>query len=190
MSENKHKAHHARDEPQAKNADAVDGALADNAEPMASEAEELKAQLDEARDRALRLQADWENYRKRARRELDEERQYADLKLLTDLLPVLDNMQRAIEAASSTTEGAGLLAGFKLVKQQLDNVLSQHHCVRIEALGKPFDPHLHEAVLQQPTTEHAPHTVLGVARDGYLLFDRVIRPAQVIVSAPTSEGGG
>ncbi|MBI2823994.1 MAG: nucleotide exchange factor GrpE [Planctomycetia bacterium] len=186
MAENKDKTHTpTNDEPSA-DADAIDSALAENAEPMASEAEELKAQLDEAKDRALRLQADWENYRKRARRELDEERRYADLKLLTDLLPVLDNMQRAIEAASTTTEGASLLEGFKLVKQQLDNVLSQHHCTRIDALGKPFDPHLHEAVMQQTTTEHAPHTVLGVARDGYLLFDRVIRPAQVIVSAPTS----
>ena len=162
----------------------VDERSLDNDEPMASEAAELRTQLDEARDRALRLQADWENYRKRARRELDEERRYADLRLLTDLLPVLDNMQRAIESASQTSSGGGLLEGFKLVKQQLDNVLSQHDCKRIEALGQPFDPHLHEAVMQQPSAEHAPHTVLGVVRDGYLLHDRVVRPAQVIVAAP------
>ncbi len=156
-------------------------------EPITSEAAELRTQLDEARERALRLQAEWENFRKRARRELDEERRYADLRLLGDLLPVLDNMQRAIEAASKSADGGGLLEGFKLVKQQMDNVLAQHHCKRIEALHHPFDPHMHEAVMQQPSTEFAPHTVLGVARDGYLLHDRVIRPAQVIVaSAPES----
>ena len=93
----------------------------------------MRSQLDEAKERALRLHAEWENYRKRARRELDDERRYADLRLLGDLLPVLDNMQRAIEAASKSADGGGLLEGFKLVKQQLDNVLAQHHCTRIEA---------------------------------------------------------
>ncbi|HVU86809.1 MAG TPA: nucleotide exchange factor GrpE [Pirellulales bacterium] len=152
-------------------------------EPMASEAAELRAQLDEAKERALRLQAEWENFRKRARRELEEERRYADLRLLGDLLPVLDNMQRAIEAATKSSDGGGLLEGFKLVKQQLENVLAQHHCQRIDALNHPFDPHLHEALMQQPTTDAAPNTVIAVAREGFKLHDRVIRPAQVIVAA-------
>ncbi len=160
-----------------------DSEVGNGDELMDRDVAELRSQLDEAKERALRLQAEWENYRKRARRELDDERRYADLVLLGHLLPVLDNMQRAIEAAANSTEGAGLLEGFKLVKQQLDNVLAQHSCVRIPALGKPFDPHLHEAVMQQPSAEHAPHTVLGVVTEGYQLHDRVVRPAQVIVAA-------
>jgi molecular chaperone GrpE len=154
-----------------------------NDEQISNEAAELRAQLDEAKERALRLHADWENYRKRARRELEDERRLADLGLLTDLLPVLDNMQRAIEAASKRPDGGGLLEGFKLVKQQLDNVIAQHHCTRIDALNKPFDPHLHEAVSQHVSPQHEPGTVIMVVRDGYLLHERVVRPAQVIVSA-------
>ena len=153
-------------------------------ELISNEAAELRSQLEEAKERALRLHADWENYRKRARRELDDERRFADLGLLTDLLPVLDNIQRAIDAATKTHDGGGLLEGFKLVKQQLDNVLAQHHCTRIEALEKPFDPHLHEAVSQHASATHEPGTVLIVVREGYMLHERVVRPAQVIVSAP------
>jgi len=184
MSDRKQNGDRPADEQAAAFSAADQPEMSDNDEPITSEAAELRAQLDDARDRALRLQADWENYRKRARRELEDERRYADLRLLADLLPVIDNTQRAIEAASKSADSGGLLEGFKLVKQQLDNVLAQHHCTRIEALHKPFDPHLHEAVYQQPSTEHSPNTVLGVARDGYLLHDRVIRPAQVIVAAP------
>jgi molecular chaperone GrpE len=181
MSEQKH--HHPSDDRSPKSAAAEGTDLGDSEEPMASEAVELRTQLDEAKERALRLQAEWENYRKRARRELDDERRYADLKLLGDLLPVLDNIQRAIDAANKSADGGGLLEGFKLVKQQLDNVLAQHNCTRIEALHQPFDPHLHEAVMQQPSAEVAPNSVLMVVREGYSLHDRVIRPAQVIVAA-------
>jgi len=165
--------------------------LADPASPMdeasdemiSNEAAELRSQLDEAKERALRLHADWENYRKRARKELEDERRFADLSLLTDLLPVLDNMQRAIDAASKTPDGSGLLEGFKLVKQQLDNVLAQHHCTKIESLGKPFDPHLHEAISQMADPKYPPGSVMMVVRDGFQLHERVVRPSQVIVSA-------
>jgi molecular chaperone GrpE len=182
MSDRKHNGERSADE-QAAALSAGQQDMSDNDEPITSDTTELRAQLEEARDRALRLQADWENYRKRARRELEDERRYADSRLLADLLPVIDNMQRAIEAAAKSADSGGLLEGFKLVKQQLDNVLAQHQCTRIEALHKTFDPHLHEAVMQQPSSEHAPNSVLGVVRDGYLLHDRVIRPAQVIVAS-------
>jgi molecular chaperone GrpE len=97
-------------------------------------------------------------------------------------LPVLDNVQRAIEAAEKSTDGSGLLDGVKLVAQQLQGVLEQHHCVKIEALGAAFDPHLHHAILQQPSEEHPANTVIMVTQEGYKLYDRVVRPSQVIVS--------
>lgn len=147
-------------------------------------------ELSAAKDRALRAQAELDNYRKRMRKEMEDERRYAQLPLLSDLLPVIDNVQRAIQAAEKSTEGAGLLAGFKMVAQQLEGVLSRHHCRRIEALHKPFDPHLHAAILQQPTGEFPPNTVVQVAQEGYQLHDRVLRPAQVIVSTPLVEGNG
>jgi molecular chaperone GrpE len=186
MCDNKHNSERDADELAPSVPFGDDQMLGENADAGGGDAAELRAQLHEAKDRALRLQAEWDNYRKRARRELDDERRYADLRLLGDLLPVLDNIGRAIDAAAKSTEGGGLLEGFKLVKQQLDNVLVKHNCTRIDALHKPFDPHLHEAILQQPTTEFPPHTVLMVTQEGYQLHDRVIRPAQVIVAAPAA----
>ncbi len=150
------------------------------------ETERLRAELEEARDRVLRLQAELENYRKRAAREIQEERRYANLPLIRDLLPVWDNVGRAIEAAEKSHETASLLEGFKMVAGQLESVLQRHHCVRIDAMERPFDPNLHEAISQQPSDAHAPNTVLMVAQTGFRLHDRVVRPSQVVVSAPGS----
>lgn len=151
------------------------------------ELETLRQELEAAKDRALRSQAELENYRKRMRREMEDERRYAQLPLLRDLLPVIDNIGRALQAAGNTPDGTGLLEGVKLVAQQLDGVLTRHHCTRIDALHQPFDPHLHAAILQQPSTEHPAGTVLNVAQEGYQLHDRVVRPAQVIVSTAPPE---
>lgn len=154
-----------------------------------SEADRLRAEALEAKDRALRAQAELENVRKRMRREMEDERRYALLPLLRDLLPVVDNMGRAIEATStSAADASGLLAGVKILAQQLETTFSQYHCHRITALGEPFDPHRHAAISQQPSNEYPAGVVMLVAQDGYQLHDRVIRPAQVIVStgpAPT-----
>ena len=105
---------------------------------------------------------------------------------LSDLLPVLDNIQRAVDAADKTHDAASLLEGIKMVLQQFDGVLQRHHCVRIEALHPPFNPHLHEAISQQPSDEFPPNTVLLVVQPGFQLFDRVVRPSQVIVSTTSS----
>jgi len=145
--------------------------------------------LEQTKDHALRCQAELDNYRKRAARELEEHRRYADIGLIRDLLPVLDNIQRAIEAAEKSTDGSGLLDGVKLVAQQLEGVLDCHHCIKIEALGAPFDPHLHHAILQQPSDEHPANTIIMVTQDGYQLHDRVVRPSQVIVSTNATDKG-
>jgi molecular chaperone GrpE len=148
-----------------------------------SEVEKLRTDMQEAGDRLLRAQAELENYRKRARRELDDAVKYATIPLLRDLLPVLDNFGRAIAAADKAPEKSSLLDGVKMVAQSLESALARHDCRKIDALGKPFDPAFHEAISQQPSAEHPPQTVLLVAQDGYTLYDRVVRPAQVIVSA-------
>jgi molecular chaperone GrpE len=168
--------------PQEKNStgsEAADAAFAAGEEEMAR----LRADLEDASDRVLRAQAELDNYRKRARRELEDERRYAALPLLRDLLPVLDDLKRAIEAAEKSPQPGGLVDGVKLVAQGLEAALAKHDCRRIEALGKPFDPAVHEAIGQQPSTEHPSGTVVLVAQDGYVLHDRVVRPAQVMVSA-------
>ncbi|MHB8973921.1 MAG: nucleotide exchange factor GrpE [Pirellulaceae bacterium] len=144
----------------------------------------LQTELDETRRKNARLQAELENFRKRMMRTMDEERRYAALPLLRDLLPVIDNLQRALSAAEQHETASGLLEGVKMVADQLTAILQRHHCEPIPAAGAAFDPHLHEAIAQHPSTEHQPGHVSFVAQVGYQLHDRVIRPAQVIVAAP------
>jgi molecular chaperone GrpE len=166
------------------------GQIADAAlEAGENELARLRAYVYDAHDRVLRAQAEMDNYRKRARREIEEERRYALAPFLADLLPVLDNVFRAIAAAEKSPSGNGLLEGVKMVAQSLLGVLARHHCTQIEALYQPFDPAFHEAISQQPSAEYPPNTVILVAQEGYMLHDRVIRPAQVIVSiAPATDG--
>ena len=142
----------------------------------------LERDLAEASDRALRIQAELENYRKRMQRELADERKYAIVPLARDLLAVMDNLERAIAAAEKAGEGQELLDGVRMVATQLDGVLAQHQCQRIDAAGQPFDPNLHQALAQEPSDQPA-GTVTRAVQPGYKLFDRVIRPAQVFVSS-------
>ena len=154
---------------------------------VADELLSIRDELDESKDRVLRLAAELENYRKRVARQREEEQRYANMQLIRDMLPVLDNMQRAIEAAEKSQDDSGLLQGFQMVARLLQGVLKQHHCEIIEALHQPFDPHLHEAVTQQVSDEFPAGTVLAVVQAGYRIIDRVVRPSQVIVSKPSEE---
>ena len=144
---------------------------------------DMTAELAAANDRALRLQAEMQNLRNRTSREIADERKYAALPAMRDLLPVVDNIDRAIEAAAKAGEAGNLLEGFRLVRQQLAAVLSSNHCVLIEAQGQPFDPNFHQAILHQPSADLPANTVTLVTQTGYMLHDRVVRPAQVIVSS-------
>jgi molecular chaperone GrpE len=169
---------------------------ADESDPVAEAAAEgsaneeivkLRADLAAAQNLQLRALAELDNYRKRAAREMLEQQRFAQLPLMRDVLPVLDNVQRAIDAAEKTQDAAALLAGFKLVAQQLQDALKRHHCTAIPAQCAPFDPHVHEALLQQPSAEVPASHVLQDVRSGYRLFDRIVRPSQVIVSTGAGE---
>ncbi len=162
-----------------------------NLEELTQELELMRAELADTRDRLLRAYAELDNLRKRVARQLEEERRYAELDLLRDLLPVLDDIYRAIEAATGEAGSTSLKEGFRMVAEHLEQVLARHHCYRIDAEGKVFDPNVHEAVGQEPSDSCPPNTVIRVLRAGYRLHDRVVRPAQVIVSrgsapAPTN----
>jgi molecular chaperone GrpE len=146
------------------------------------------AELAAANDRLLRLQAEMQNLRNRTSREILDERRYAAMPVLRDLLPVLDNIHRAIEAAEKAGEAENLLEGFRLVRQQLLATLTNHGAEPIEALGQPFDPNFHQAILHQPSEEAPADTVTMVTQEGYKLHDRVVRPAQVIVSSGPTPG--
>lgn len=151
------------------------------------EPRDLEAELAAERDRSLRLKAEVQNQINRHSRQLAEERRYAALPVVKDLLPVLDNVDRAIEAAEKSQESAGLLEGFRLVRQQLAAVLKHHQCEPIEATGEPFDPAFHEAILQQPSAEHPAGVVTQTVQTGYRMHDRVVRASQVIVSSGEPE---
>jgi molecular chaperone GrpE len=148
----------------------------------AAELQALRNELQDASDRVLRTQAEFENYRKRAQRDAADERKYAALPLINDILGVLDNLELAIQAAEKTPSAGGLLEGVRMVVVMFNNVLSQHGCQRIEGVGLPFDPNLHQAIAQEPSDEHPAGTITRVVRWGYQLHDRVVRPSQVFVS--------
>ena len=157
------------------------------ANSLAADLDGLQAKLEEAQDRALRSSAELENYRQRANRQMAEERRYANLDLLRDLLPIWDNMGRAVEAAEKAGEADAILEGFQMVCTQLESVFERYHCQKLNPLGEPFDPHLHEAISQMPSADHPPGTVLHVVQIGFQLHERVVRPCQVVVSAAPPE---
>ena len=156
------------------NAGAIDEAL--------SGAAAAEAELAAERDRNLRLRAELENVRSRTSRELIEAARYAALPLVRDLLPVLDNIDRAMEAAQTSGEQGPLVEGIRLVRQQLVSLLNQHNVREIDATGA-FDPQFHAAILQQPSADVPANHVIMVTQPGYQLHDRVVRPSQVIVSS-------
>ena len=186
MTKHKHHQHEPAadaEKPQAENA-AAETSSAGAAQPQAAEdsTARLQAELAAAKDRELRCRAELDNFRKRAAREREDSLRYSNMGLFRDLLPVLDNVERAIQAAEKNADVAALLDGFKMVEQQLRDVLERNHCKPIDALHMPFDPNVHHAVMQQPSEEYPANTVLMVTQNGYQLHDRVVRPSQVIVS--------
>ena len=143
----------------------------------------LSSQLQDAEERVLRAQAEIENVRKRGRREYEDLLRYGEMNLLRDILPVLDNIERAIEASESTTDVETLREGFRMTASQIEKLLESHGCETIKTENEVFDPTVHEAISQQPGNGADPGTVIGVTSRGYVLHDRVVRPAQVIVAA-------
>jgi len=132
-------------------------------------------------DRLLRLAADFENYKKRAARERQEYVQLANERLIAELIPILDDLERALAAAEEHQE-AQLEEGVRLVHSTLASLLTRHGVKPIETEGK-FDPYVHEALLSQPS-EAEEGSVIDVVQKGYKLGERVVRPARVVVAAP------
>jgi molecular chaperone GrpE len=153
--------------------------------PTPAEIEELKkkaAERDQYLDLAQRTRAEFDNYQKRNRTERDQERKYAYTPLVRDLLPVIDNLQRALDAARKSGDAGPLAQGVAMVESQFLELLKRNGIVSIEAEGKPFDPNMHQAVMQKPSDELEPNTVLQVLEHGFMNHDRVLRPSKVIVS--------
>ncbi|HXG12334.1 MAG TPA: nucleotide exchange factor GrpE [Gemmataceae bacterium] len=173
------------EQPTAEGADAEQQAAAavlDDLEALRSRLQSAEQERDQYLALLQRTRADFENYQKRLHRDLAQERRYASRPLALDLLPILDNLERAVSAAKQNNPGDPLLQGVAMVQAQFLDVLRRHGITPIEAQGKPFDPHLHEAVMQQPTADQPPGTVLQVLEQGFQMHDQVLRPARVVVS--------
>lgn len=151
----------------------------------------LQQELADAKDRYLRLAADFENFRKRVLKDREEAHHFGHQNLVKDLLPSVDNLERAVDHARRGGEGSasGLLEGVELVLRELHAVLAKHGVTPIEALGQPFDPALHEAMAQVPDGSKPPNTVVEVFQRGHQLRGRLLRPARVVVSRPPDGAG-
>ncbi len=169
-------------EPIQSSMDSMSEALAQDSESPLVNVTELQATIADLQSRLIRTQADTENFRRRIQREQDEARKFESLRLVRDLLPGLDGLNRAVSSAEQTGDVQTLLDGIKMVSQQFRDILKAHAAEPIEAMGKPFDPNLHEALTQIPSADCEPMTVLQVVEIGYRMHDRVVRPARVIVS--------
>jgi molecular chaperone GrpE len=194
----KHKHHHDDKpaEPTAPGVSPADAAPAPEAQPAAPETaraepdavETLTAEREDLLNRLARLGADYQNYQKRIQRDLNVAREYANEGLIKDILAVLDDVERAIQAAEKDhPPDDPLLAGVRLVYDKALTVLGRHGLKRIVAVGQPFDPARHEALMQQVSDQFDVPTVLQQILSGYELKERVLRPAKVIVSKPPEE---
>jgi molecular chaperone GrpE len=142
----------------------------------------LQQQVDENHNRYLRAQADFDNFRRRTLKEKEELAQYASLKLVGQLLPVLDNFQRALQTGGEGAESGSFAKGVDMIYRQLSQVLEAEGLKPMEVVGQPFDPELHQAIMQVESEEYEAGTVVEVIQPGYRLKDKVIRPAMVKVS--------
>lgn len=145
--------------------------------------ENLQADLDRFRDLALRSQADFENYKKRAAREKEEGIKYANSSLLGKLIPILDNFELGLSAARGEGEKSPIFSGMSMILKQLNDFLVESGVQPIEAEGEKFDPNLHEAIAREASAEVPEGTVVRQTRRGYRLKDRLLRPSSVVVSS-------
>ncbi|GMK41385.1 hypothetical protein PCCS19_44410 [Paenibacillus sp. CCS19] len=143
---------------------------------------ELERQVEEHQQRYLRAQADFDNFRRRTTKEREELAQYATMKLITQLLPVVDNFERATSAAKQNNDFEALSKGVDMVSRQFNQILEQEGLKPMVSVGEPFNPEYHQAVMQEQSADHEEGIVLEELQKGYMLKDKVLRPAMVKVS--------
>ena len=163
--------------------DSPEESAADSAPSPAEQLAQLEQELEKQKDQTLRAQAELENVRKRMLREADQLRQYAIAPLVGELLPVIDNLSRAIAAGESTGNMEELLKGLEMVSTSFEETMSRFGLTKIKAVDEAFDPNKHEALQQVPSPDHEPMQIVQEVETGWQLHDRVIRPSKVIVSS-------
>jgi molecular chaperone GrpE len=147
-----------------------------------SDASALERQRDDLRDRLLRTVAEFDNYRKRVDRERRELAEAASIDLIRDLLPLVDDLERALQVEATSEEAEAYRRGFEIIYRQLLDVLRKRGVTPIEAVGRSFDPQYHEAVVHEPSATHGDGEVIGEVRRGYMIGERLLRPSMVRVA--------
>lgn len=184
-SENPQDATSQANTPSDDQTSASEDPAADVATPPQTLEEKLETAERQAREnheRFLRAAAELDNFRKRKEREVSDLRKYANQMLLRELLGVVDNLERALAAALENSEPEGLREGVEMTLKELLKIFDQFKVTPIEAHEQPFDPNHHEAVMQEPSDAFPPNTVVKELQKGYMLRDRLLRPAMVVVS--------
>ncbi|WP_410767957.1 nucleotide exchange factor GrpE [Fontibacillus sp. BL9] len=146
------------------------------------ELDQLRAEAEEHKQRLLRTQADFDNFRRRTVKEKEELGKYASAKLITELLPVIDNFERALSTTADNAEISSYTKGVEMIFRQLEGILKAEGLTPMESVGTPFNPDFHQAIMQVESDEYEEGTVVEEVQKGYLLKDKVLRPAMVKVS--------
>ena len=173
------------DETTAATADDAADDIVDNMEQSSAQTA-LETEVQETRDKHLRLAAEFENFKKRTTRERSESIKFSNERILKDFLSIVDNLERALQHAKEGSDGESLVQGVELVHKQCTELLTRFNVTSVDAMGAQFDPVVHQAVSQVETDEHPENTVTDEFQRGYRLHDRLLRPSLVTVAVPKS----
>jgi len=185
MATNEQREGDGADEPGAEpSSGAKERAAGEQTEKPGTPLEEAQAEIARIRDQLLRTAADFDNFRKRTRREIDEAQKRGKEELLRELLPVFDNLERAVIHAGQASDAKAVADGVGMVLKQFQDTLGKVGIKRIVAVGGPFDPSLHEAIQQVETNDHPAGTIVAEVQPGYSMGDRLVRAAMVVVAKP------
>ena len=179
----------SKDQPSAE-ADTTTEAPKDPLRELEERLKDKEKESHENHDRMLRISAEFENYKKRTAREIDDVRKYANQSLLREMLSVVDHIELALQAASENRPGASLKEGLNLTLKELGRTLEKFKVKPIEAVGKPFNPQYHEAILREECSDAAGNTVLREMQKGYIINDRLLRPSLVVVAVAQGNAKG
>lgn len=165
----------------------------EEAEPEPTDLERARAERDRMRDQLLRIAADFDNFRKRSRKEIEEVRRRTIEDTLREVLPIVDNLERAADAMEGATEVSAVSEGVHMVLRGFEEIANRLGLKRVPGVGNQFDPTCHDAMQQEETDQHAPGTIVTEVVPGYYLGERLLRPAMVVVAKPptsTNDQGG
>jgi len=166
-------------------------ACEDQLKEIQAELETAKQEAKETYDRFLRVSAEFENYKKRSAREMDDLRKYANQSLIVEMLAVVDNLERALNSSNGNSSNDKCMAdGVNLTLKEILKVFEKFNVKPIESIGQPFDPNFHQAMMQEETDDYPENTVITELQKGYMIHDRLLRPSMVVVAASKAKNTG